>query len=209
MSDKVLIEAWFGSERMFGKSASLGVMWVPPAGSGTREVFLAVAKPHGVDTIKNTDFEAFPGKIEDFGKWRQGMFQVPESAVLRVKASKSSQTFGSMAVAASLYLKPRANAAMRDIAFKATGQTGCYRDTYNVRGRFDILTKEELEEFAGELPRWILPEISERQTRAAFTVTEVSPELAARPLVKKVVIQDAAGNAVELTANVRTRRVRI
>lgn len=207
----MLISTTTGFENFSAGSAKSYLFTVPTRAAPGKEQHIGVSARSGggINTIgMPSTVPAAPGFVEETGKWTSATFEVPDGQVLKLFAQRSGG-FGSMRIMASMFIRTRRHAALRKIGTILTGHPKATYTRVWTEGRFDILTLEQAAELGILVPPHFAHTYAQTMTSRAFEVVEVEREISAPAVTVVSMVQNSAGEAIEVRTNRKSRALDI
>jgi hypothetical protein len=202
-----LIETLCGNENFVGMQSKVWLFYTPshafPSRKGEEPIFTAAKTSlHGMTGQPGNRINAHEHAIDGSGTFTQSRYSVPEGMIFKLFAMRKVP--GQMR-AASLFLKSRADAALIRLEIELTGYRHATLQRAWVEGRFDVLSLADAKA-AGVR---VLP-MHEKQFNPAVVNTmivrrEMSPQIAAAPVVRAKTIVNTEGETVRVTETRRKR----
>ena len=156
-----------------------------------KEMHLTYAAKDGLHNIARVGSAevtpAAPGYRDEFGKWFRCTYEVPEDTVLMLFAMRkvSEQTAGRHQTVA-VHLRMRENAPMYRVGVRLTGDRRASFSNVYTEGRFDVLTVEAATSLGVRIAPARRRQFEHIET--LITTEEMSPEVAAAPVVQETTV---------------------
>jgi len=204
-----MIETMCGSENFPGMQSKVYLFYTPsyafPNPMGEQQLFAAAKTGlHGVSALRaGGRINAHENGDTNAGFFTKSDYAIPEGMILKLFAMRKVGT--GLPHVGSVFLRARATAALRRYEVALTGfNRATLRNGY-VEGRFDVLSLAQAKALGVRVNPLHEKQFNPVTARAMITPKDLSPEIAAAPVLDKRTIENAEGQAVEVT-RVRSKR---
>lgn len=146
-----LIEVMYGKELFDNKSCQVSVLAVPCKTFNTfKEAHIESAARKDDCPITRNQFHGQTSAWaedarSDLGKWTKASYDCPDGIILKIWVHKFSG-YGQRIINASQLIRPRKDAAFRELKIQLSGHSKARYQYAIIKGRFDVLTLEQAKE---------------------------------------------------------------
>ena len=202
-------EAFTGQESWQNHSAKLSVFYVSPPNLQEVPLYTYVKNTPAtnVSELGRTAIQARPGTRGDLGQWYRSNYLLPDRAILKLYGQRHPGQ-GMPDIKTMMYLRLREEAPHRHLAMRLSrGVAGAQQSAF-VNGRFDIMLPGEMENYGIEIAPHFR-RFFEPNAVSLFTDTILSPEIEARPAVRRVRVRNEQGQTVTFVRTRKPRQLRL
>lgn len=205
----MLIETLTGNQNFPGKLAKVYAFVVPsrrfpapgevPLFTAAKEATFGVRKHSGGGRIL-----ACEGMSDAAGFFNQTTYEVPEGLILKVFATKKTPVSDGTRVGA-VFIQTRADAALQRIEVVLNDHPGATITRAHIEGRFDVVSLEDAEKAGVRVLPMNRRTFFAESVKGLISRKVIAPETKAKPVVSTNVIQNSAGEEVEVQTRASKR----
>ena len=204
------IETFTGKESWENHSATFSVFHVDTGSLQQQPLysFVKTALPSPeISQISRTAIAARPGMRVELGQWHRANYLLPPRSILKLYGQRHAGQ-GHMDAKAMMFIRLREEACHRHVVMPLSRGTVGAQSAAFVNGRFDVMTLDEAEacgiNVAAHFRRFYEP-----AAVRLFTDNIVSPEVEARPVVRRVRVRNEHGQDVTFVRTKKPRALRL